>query len=153
MNEAESQAVVKIDEIATNIAQKMGMSEIPWFALTYYMTYIYTALTIFVMFHRTDFINLTICIIAIFMLMDVNLIKKHSFRWLVGGIVLSVFYDIGWLLFNHYEYGNETKYDGGVEKNVKKFSLYMSYASLIFRLLVAIIFWKDSMDFEHIIQG
>ncbi len=40
----------------------------PWFTLTRYMLYIYTVLTILVMFYRPDFINLTVCIVALYML-------------------------------------------------------------------------------------
>ena len=33
---------------------------------------------------------------------------------------------------------------------MRKFSLLMSYISFFFRILMALVFWKDSLDFERI---
>jgi hypothetical protein len=33
------------------------------------------------------------------------------------------------------------------------FSLYMSYVSFFLRLIVASVYWKDSLDFEGIVKG
>jgi hypothetical protein len=40
-----------------------------------------------------------------------------------------------------------------MEKNIRKFSLYASYVSFFLRLIVAMVYWKDSLDFENIIHG
>ncbi len=45
------------DRVAQGIAQKMGMSHIPWFKFTYYLTCLYACCTILVMFYREDFFN------------------------------------------------------------------------------------------------
>jgi hypothetical protein len=39
-----------------------------------------------------------------------------------------------------------------LEKNVRIFSLYMSYASFFLRLILSLVYWKDSLDYEGNIQ-
>jgi len=88
----------KIDNISNNIAYKLGMNYVPWFTLTKVVLGIYTVLTICVLFFRTDFINLTVCTSAIFMIMNTEKIKKWTFRALVLGIFLSLLYDLFWFM-------------------------------------------------------
>ena len=54
--------------MSNNIATKLGFSYVPWFTLTKIVLTIYTIITILVLFFRADFVNLTICTAAIFML-------------------------------------------------------------------------------------
>lgn len=42
--------------------------------------------------------------------------------------------------------------DGGLEKGIRSFSLTMSYISFFFRIIVALVFMKDSQDFNRIIK-
>ena len=42
--------------------------------------------------------------------------------------------------------------DGGTEKKIKIFSRYMSFISCGWRILLAIVLWKDSMDFIAIVK-
>ena len=90
----EQQYVQTIDNISTNIAFKLGFNYVPWFTLTKVVLGIYTVLTCFVLFFRSDFINLTVCTSAIYMLMNTEKIKKWTFRVLVLGIFLSLAYDL-----------------------------------------------------------
>ena len=60
----------KLDAVATNMSKKFGYSSTPWLKLTWWLLIIYTVLTICVLFYRSDFINLTVCIIAIYMLLN-----------------------------------------------------------------------------------
>lgn len=39
-----------------------------------------------------------------------------------------------------------------MELKLKQFSLNMSYANFFVKLIVAIVYWKDSLDFENIIM-
>jgi hypothetical protein len=92
----EVKAMKTIDNISSNIAYKLGFSYVPWFTLTKVVLGIYTVLTCFVLFFRTDFINLTVCTTAIYMLQNTEQIKKWTFRLLVLGIFLSlVLHDSG----------------------------------------------------------
>jgi hypothetical protein len=56
---AEQQASVKFDEVASVVAQKIGMRGIPWYNLTLYLTGIYTVVTVLTLFHRADFLNVS----------------------------------------------------------------------------------------------
>lgn len=47
----------RFDVVTKNIANKMGMSTIPWFKFTYYLTLAYAAVTCLVLFYREDFFN------------------------------------------------------------------------------------------------
>jgi hypothetical protein len=53
------------------------------------------------------------------------------------------------------------KFDGGMETGVRQFVVFVSYLSFFFRvsqmshlkIIVIIVFWKDSMDFNRIIKN
>ena len=104
----------------------------PWFTLTKILLYIYTALTCLVLFFRPDFINLTICAVAIYMLNNTERIKRITFRMLVLGIFISLLYDIFFFILGGQS--GDQPYDGGVEKGVRNFSMTMSYISFFFRV-------------------
>ena len=128
----EEKLVQNIDNLSNNIAQKLGFSYVPWFTLTKIVLGIYTALTCFVLFFRTDFINLTVCTSAIYMILNTERIQKWTFRILVFGIFISLIYDLIFFLFIQ-DFNNDQT-DGGVEKNVRSFSLTVSYFSFFFRV-------------------
>ena len=107
----------------------------PWFRITWIILWIYTILTIFVLFHRPDFINLTICVVALYMMFNTDKITRTTFRGLVYAIFFSLFYDLIWFMLKHGEYSDDLKSDGGVERRVRNFSLTMSYLSFIVRVL------------------
>ncbi len=95
---------------------------------------------------------MTVCTTALYMLYFPKNVSSTFFRWLVAGIVLTLFYDITWFSIRHSDLADDGKQDGGMETAVRKFSLYMSYISFFVRLIVIVIFWKASTDFERIIQ-
>lgn len=72
---------------------------------------------------------------------------------LVGAVFFSLFYDLFWFGLKTAEYSQDLKSDGGMEKSLRKFSLYSSYVSFFFRLFIALVYWKDSLDFENIMHG
>jgi hypothetical protein len=112
LSEKEKTLVVSVDKIATIVANKLGFPHVPWFTLTLYVIAIQTALTILSLFFRKDFLNLTVCVCSIYVLNNAKKIKRWTFRVLVFGIFLSVFYDLIWLLlFN--DINNDLE-DGGV---------------------------------------
>jgi hypothetical protein len=94
-----------IDNISSNIAHKLGFSYVPWFTLTKIVLGIYTVLTCFVLFFRTDFLNLTVCTTAIYMMMNTDKIRKWTFRLLVLGIFMSLLYDLFWFMLQ--DFSNE----------------------------------------------
>lgn len=48
----------------------MGYSDVPWFKLTWYILWIYTGLTMLIMLGRADFVNMTICTTALYMMFN-----------------------------------------------------------------------------------
>ena len=117
------------------IASKVGYDQVPWFQLTWCVLWLYTALTLLVMFLRPDFLNLTICVMGLYMMFNIELISKGKFRILVVGILLSLIYDGVWFYLKHSEYAADaSKSDGSAEAVVRKFSLVVSYASFFFRV-------------------
>ena len=87
-----------VDNISQNIANKLGFTYVPWFTLTKIVLGIYTTLTCFVLFFRTDFLNLTVCTTAIYMILNTDRIKRWTFRMLVLGIFFSLLVDLFWFL-------------------------------------------------------
>ena len=136
--------------MANNVAMKLGFTHVPWYTLTWVVLSIYTALTMLVMFFRTDFINLTVCTVAIYMMLNTDRISRWTFRVLVILIFLSLVYDLVFFLMK--SRGDGKAGDGGMEDSVRSFSLTMSYISFFFRIIVAMVFWKDSLDFNRIIR-
>lgn len=65
-------------------------------------------------------------------------------------IFVSIAQDILWLMLNRDTEDDDD--DGGVERSVKSFSRKMSYVSLIWRVLLSIVLWKDSLDFVAIVK-
>ena len=62
---------------------------------------------------------------------------------------MSLLVDLFWFMTQ--DYSNQQD-DGGIEKGIRSFSLTMSYISFFFRIIVALVFMKDSQDFNRIIK-
>jgi len=114
------------------IAKRFGFSYVPWYNLTIFVLAIYSTLTCFVLFYRSDFLNLTICTVGVYMMLNTESIRKWTFRLLVFAIVISMIYDLVWFFIQ--DLGVEHPDDGGLEKKVRSFSLNVSYVSFFFRV-------------------
>lgn len=71
--------------------------------------------------------------------------KEKRFEMLMYGIIVSLIYDILWFFINNY-----SQDDGSPETGVKRFSLWMSYLSFIWRIVLLLVLWKDQIDFARI---
>ena len=69
---------------------------------------------------------------------------------LVVLIGLSILQDVLWFLLNRDEEDDED--DGGRERSIKQFARYMSYVSFLWRILLAIVLWKISLDFVRVVK-
>lgn len=56
-----------------------------------------------------------------------------------------------WFILNRDAEDDED--DGGVERSVKAFARKVSYISFAWRILVALVLWKDSLDFITIVKA
>lgn len=104
------------------------------------------------MFYRADFLSLTCCAVGLLVLDNPDLITRATFRRLALCIVLSWIYDLVYLLIIR-DGTAEAEADGGTEGTVRAISLLFCYISFFFRIIVALVFWKDSLDFKKIIRG
>ena len=102
-------------------------------------------------FHRKDFLTITVCAMGFYFLSYPENVRRSQFRMLVLLIVLSIAQDIFWFVINRDAEDDED--DGGVERSVKTFARKVSYLSFAWRILVAIILWKDSLDFVVIVKN
>ena len=95
------------DKIAEGVADTIGVKEIPWFKFTLYLTFVYCGISILVLFHRQDFINLTICVVSLYMLLNVDRLTHYTFRALVFCLFFSLFVDLFWFALKTGEYGTD----------------------------------------------
>ena len=115
------------------------------------MTLAYLVLTLLSMWQRKDCLNITVCACGIYVLNYPSTIKRSTFRAFVLLILLSWVYDFVYL-FVLSSTEAEDEEDGGMEYSVRRFSRMFSYISLVFRVVVLVVFWKDSVDFSKIVR-
>ena len=84
-------------------------------------------------YYKADFLTLTAVCICIFYVNLPELCARARFRSVVGLIFLSIVYDIIWIMFIT-RYADESDGEGNTEVKVKKFSLNMTYLSLVWRV-------------------
>lgn len=103
-----------VDAYASRLAVRAGLDAVPWFQLTWWLLWVYTGLTLLGMLLRPDFLNLTVCVVGIYMMFNLETITKTKFRLLVLGILLSLIYDALWLWLKHSEYASSADGESGL---------------------------------------
>ena len=132
---------------------KVGVKKQSFALFTFVMTAIFTVVTCLVSFYKADFINLTVCAVAIFLLVNADQAKQSSFRLLVFGTVGSLVLDVVWFMMRDRKdpEGKDPEVSG-IEAAVLKFSIYMAYISFMFKIVMSIVFWRTSIDFASVID-
>lgn len=77
--------------------------------------------------------------------------RRAMFRMLVLLIFVSLVQDVFWFVWNRDIDDDED--DGGLERTVKSFSRTMSFVSFFWRFVLAMILWKDSLDYVGIVKA
>jgi len=95
-------------------------------------------------------VTITVVSLGFYMLSYPESTRRKQFRMLVGLIGLSIVQDVLWFILNRDTEDDED--DGGLERGVKSFARTLSFVSLVWRILVAIVFWKISLDFVRVIK-
>jgi len=90
--------------------------------------------------------------VAIYQLATIKDTTKNTFRYLVLGLFLSIIYDLIWFAVKLND-ATSPMAAAGVDKNLRSFSWLMAYLGFFLRLIMFIVYWKDSMDFETIMLG
>jgi hypothetical protein len=88
--------------------------------------------------------------VAIYVLFNVDTIGRNIFRYLVLGLFLSCILDLLWFFIKSNEAYSP---DVGTERALRGFSQAMSYIGFLLRILMALVYWKDSLDFEKVMLG
>ena len=122
----------QLDQTAKNIAASMGYRSVPWLGVTYFFLVVQMILGMLTQFHRKDFVTMTVCTVAFFMLQFPEYVRRSQFRMLVLLIALSIGQDIFWFILNRDVEDDDD--DGGVERSVKQFSRKVSYLSFAWRV-------------------
>jgi hypothetical protein len=86
----------KFSSTVDNFVRRQGYQTINWARLCFNLTIIYTILNLFAGLYHADFMNMTVCCLAIYMLSNPDIVDKTSFRLLVAGTIISLLYDFIW---------------------------------------------------------
>lgn len=120
----------------------MGMKDTRWARLTIIMYGIFALGTSFICFQKPDFLNLTLAICGLFILLDPQHIKTSYLRLLVLAIPISQLYDLLWLFHKSSEYWNN-KTEGGMMQLI----LLTVYFMFFYKFILALFMWKASLNF------
>ena len=66
---------------------------------------------------------------------------------------MSWVYDFLWLFLFSASASEEDEEDGGNEYKLRRFVRLMSYINFFFKIIMVLVFWKDSRDFRNIIRN
>jgi len=104
------------------------------------------------MLKRNCFLSLTVAAVAIYVLNNPAAVSRQTFRGLVLMIAISWVYDFISLFIIEPSASEEDEEDGGNEYKLRRFVRLISYITLIFKVILVLVFWKDSLDFRNIIK-
>jgi hypothetical protein len=127
-----------------------GFRQINWARLCFTVTVINTVLNLFAGLYRADFLNITVCAVAIFLLTNPEMVEKTSFRLLVAGTFLSLVYDIVWRCMQDFD--AEELADCGLQQSVHIFSYWVLWVMMLIKIVMGFVYWKASLDFAAIID-
>ena len=142
-------------EMSKNIEtyiQKKGFRVPKWSRATFIMTFIFLIVTLLIHFYKADFVNLTVCTVAIYLLSNAKDAQPKHFRYLVAGTIISFVYDILWMILRGSDMSGDDEESGNVEAAIRKFSLFMVYIGLVCKFIMTFVYWMASMRFEDIID-
>ena len=104
------------------------------------------------MLKRPAFLTLTVCTVALYVIHNTHNISRNTFRGLVLLIFMSVIYDFLCIFIIEPSAADEDAEDGGNEWKLRRFVRLVTFISFFWKALVALIFWKDSLDFSRIVR-
>lgn len=135
-----------VESTFDNFSQEiLGLRTTPWFRLMQWSAIIYCILTLCSCFLRTDFINLTVCVLICYCISKINTLKRWQFRMIVYGLITSWFSDLLWIIMHTSSWWKRANYDGDVELTLRRVVVIISFLSFLFRIFIILIFWKLSL--------
>lgn len=79
--------------------------------------------------------------------------KRWMFRLIVVSIAISFLIDIIWMIFFTSSWWSRAPHDGDVELGLRRFIVIMSYLLFLIKIVVFLVFWKISVDFDRIFKA
>ena len=131
---------------------KNGFKVPRWARATFIMTFLFLIVTLLIHFYKADFVNLTVCTVAIHLLQNAKDVQPRQFRYLVAGTILSFVYDVLWMILRGFDMASDNDDEGNVEANLRRFSLTMVWVGLVCKGIMTFVFWMASLRFEDIID-
>lgn len=105
------------------------------------------------MFKRPSFVSLTVATIALYILDNPDKISRQTFRGLVLTLALSWIYDFAWIFFFGPTLEEEDAEGAGMDYTLTRFVRLISFISFFFKIVVVLVFWKNSLDFTQSLRG
>jgi|TARA_B110000285_G_C15092128_1_gene599699 hypothetical protein len=96
---------------------------------------------------RPDFLTQLVCVLALFFLSDSETISRDKFRRLPIILLISIIYDVVYLLFIQDLAGEGIRQDGGREAVVKKFALHVTWVAMFYKIPFFFVLWKVSYNY------
>ena len=122
-----------VNPLVSNAAQ---YGSLEWMTATTWLLYIQLTLSSLACYYRADYLTLTAVSLIIFQLDNIDILTKKGFRIAVAIITISLLHDLLWLTL----FQQEDKIDGGIEKSMRRFSLYISWISFMVKVSHFLIF-------------
>ena len=105
------------------------------------------------MFKRPSFVSLTVATVALYILDNPEKISRQTFRGLVLTLALSWIYDFAWIFFFGPSLEEEDAEGAGMDYTLTRFVRLISFISFFFKIIVVLVFWKNSLDFTRSLRG
>jgi len=147
-----SEKELQMSKDVENYITKKGFKVPRWSRITFIMTFIFLIITLLIHFYKADFVNLTVCTVAIYLLSNAKDAQPKHFRYLVAGTILSFVYDVLWMILRGSELSGDDEETGNVEESIRKFSLFMVWTGIVCKVIMTFVYWMASLRFEDIID-
>lgn len=129
------------------IAGNMGMRNTRWARLTIIMFGLWTILTGICCFQKPDFLNLTIGMMGLFIMLDPQQLKASYLRLLIFSLPVTQINDLVWIYWKSSEYWNN-RTEGGLTQVI----LVLIWMMFVFKFFLFVIMWKASLNFQKFVQ-
>lgn len=123
-----------VDIYANKFVKKLGYRRANWLPCTQVMVMFMCILNVFSCFSRPDFLTSLVGALAIFYLNDNDNISREKFRYLPLFQLVSIAYDAIWLFGIQDLFREGAAEEGGLEAQIKNFSITMSYIAFGFKV-------------------
>jgi hypothetical protein len=123
-----------VDIYANKFVKKLGYRRANWLPCTQVMVMFMCILNVFSFFFRPDFLTSLVGALAIFYLNDNDNISREKFRYLPLFQLVSIAYDAIWLFGIQDLFREGAAEEGGLEAQIKNFSITMSYIAFGFKV-------------------